>query len=144
MTWRDRQFWDEDAGPLVRPYTLTRGRTRAVRDEDLTLITLVTTVPADEAASGDATAEGGSSGGRRLPRDGRGRQPEHRRILELCVEPQAVAEIAALIDLPVSITKVLVDDLLRDGMVTVRAPLALARTPDMALLKKVRDGLLRL
>jgi len=143
VTWRDRQFWDEDAGPLVRPYTLTRGRTKAVRDEDLTLITLVTAVPADDAASGDAS-EGGSAGGRRLPRDGRGRQPEHRQILELCAEPQAVAEIAALIDLPVSITKVLVDDLLRDGLVTVRAPLALARTPDMALLKKVRDGLLRL
>lgn len=144
MTWRDRQFWDEDAGPLVRPYTLTRGRTKAVRDEDLTLITLVTTVAAGEEGSPGDASEGGPSGPRRLPRDVRGRQPEHRQILELCLEPQAVAEIAALIDLPVSITKVLVDDLLRDGLVTVRAPLSLARTPDMALLKKVRDGLLRL
>ncbi|WP_406299537.1 DUF742 domain-containing protein [Embleya sp. NBC_00888] len=144
MTSRWEQPWDEDAGPLVRPYTLTRGRTKAVRDADLTLITLVTTVAPDEPAGRAASAEEQSSGGRRKVRDGRGRQPEHQHILELCREPQAVAEVAALIDLPVSITKVLVDDLLRDGLVTVRAPLALARTPDPALLKKVRDGLLRL
>nr|WP_202512493.1 DUF742 domain-containing protein [Streptomyces sp. SID3343] len=124
---------------MVRPYTLTRGRTKAVRDEDLTLITLVTTVaPPDEPAGGSSPPV------RRGTREGRGRQPEHQRILALCREPQAVAEIAALIDLPVSITKVLVDDLLRDNLVIVRAPLALARTPDLALLKKVRDGLLRL
>jgi uncharacterized protein DUF742 len=139
VSWRKNESWDEEAGPLVRPYTLTRGRTKAVRDEDLTLITLVTTVdPPDDPAAGS------SSPVRRTARDVRGRQPEHQRILALCQEPQAVAEIAALIDLPVSITKVLVDDLLRDGLVTVRAPLALARTPDLALLKKVRDGLLRL
>jgi len=139
VSWRKKESWDEEAGPLVRPYTLTRGRTKAVRDEDLTLITLVTTVdPPDDPAAGSSPPV------RRTARDVRGRQPEHQRILALCQEPQAVAEIAALIDLPVSITKVLVDDLLRDGLVTVRAPLALARTPDLALLKKVRDGLLRL
>ncbi|OPC80034.1 hypothetical protein B4N89_02890 [Embleya scabrispora] len=138
------QSWDEDASPVVRPYTLTRGRTKAVRDADLTLITLVTTVDPDEPAVRAPGPDESSPGPRRKPRDGRGRQPEHQRILELCREPQAVAEVAALIDLPVSITKVLVDDLLRDGLVTVRAPLALARTPDTALLKKVRDGLLRL
>ncbi|MGC0422094.1 DUF742 domain-containing protein [Embleya sp. AB8] len=148
MSSRWDQSWDENAGPLVRPYTLTRGRTKAVRDADLTLITLITTVPPDEppvrATGSGSAADEASSAARRKPRDGRGRQPEHQRILELCREPQAVAEVAALIDLPVSITKVLVDDLLRDGLVTVRAPLALARTPDPALLKKVRDGLLRL
>ncbi|WP_406279610.1 DUF742 domain-containing protein [Embleya sp. NBC_00896] len=140
MSSRWEHAWDENAGPLVRPYTLTRGRTKAVRDEDLTLITLVTTVEATPATPPDGPA----SAARRTTRESRGRQPEHQRILELCREPQAIAEIAALIDLPVSITKVLVDDLLRDGLVTVRAPLALARTPDLALLKKVRDGLLRL
>ncbi|MEU0937047.1 MULTISPECIES: DUF742 domain-containing protein [unclassified Embleya] len=144
MTSRWEQSWDEDAGPLVRPYTLTRGRTKAIRDADLTLITLVTTVAPDEPGGRAPAADDPSAAARRKARDGRGRQPEHQQILELCREPQAVAEVAALIDLPVSITKVLVDDLLRDGLVTVRAPLALARTPDPALLKKVRDGLLRL
>jgi hypothetical protein len=112
--------WDDAAGPLVRPYTLTGGRTAAARD-DLTLITLVTT--ADPA--GDTTA---------LP-------PEQVEILRLCARPQAVAEIAALVDLPVSVTKILLGDLLAQARVTARPPITAARTTDAALLTKVRDGL---
>lgn len=116
--------WDEDAGPLVRPYTLTRGRTRPA--DDLTLITLVTTAdPAPE------------------DRDS-GLHPEHREILELCRAPQAVAEIAALLRLPVSVVKILIGDLVAGGRVTVRAPLSMAGKPNAELLRKVRDGLGRL
>lgn len=116
--------WDDDAGPLVRPYTLTRGRTRST--DDLTLITLVTTVdPAPD--SRDAAL-----------------QPEHDEILRLCRHPQAVAEIAALIGLPVSVSRILIGDLVEAGRVTTRAPLSVARRPDAELLRKVRDGLGRL
>lgn len=118
--------WDDDAGPLVRPYTLTRGRTRAARD-DLTLITLVTTVqPLPE------------------DRDASGLQPEQLDILRLCLAPQAVAEVAALMRLPVSVVKVLVGDLVDGGRMTARAPISMAQSPNAELLRKVRDGLGRL
>lgn len=118
------QVWDADAGPLVRPYTLTRGRTRAT--DDLTLITLVTSV--DPAP-----------GSRDL-----GLHPEHVEILRLCRSPQAVAEIAALVKLPVSIAKILIGDLSVIGRVTTRAPVSMASTHNVELLRRVRDGLSRL
>lgn len=127
MTDLTEPAWDDEAGPLVRPFTLTQGRTRAARD-DLTLITLVTTV--------DKDAEGAA--------ERRELYPEHLAILRMCREPRAVAEIAARIDLPVSIAKVIIDDLFDAGHVHVRPPVAMARTPDIEILRKVRDGLRRL
>ncbi len=118
-----------DDEPLVRPYTITGGRT-APEHDGLTLITVVTT-----------TDEGRAPGGPGL-------QPEHRAILTRCAEPVAVAELAAQLDLPVSVTKILVADLTEQGRVTVRAPLAVAvgsggkgHGIDMTLLQEVRNGL---
>ncbi|WP_407639525.1 DUF742 domain-containing protein [Kitasatospora azatica] len=120
---------DEDgAETMVRPYTITRGRTAPERD-DLTLITVLTTVqPAAEQP------------GRRL-------QPEHRLILDRCRRPAAVAELAADLNLPVSVTKILLGDLIAQGLLTARAPLSVARAAggvDLDLLAAVRDGLRRL
>ncbi|WP_155074166.1 DUF742 domain-containing protein [Streptomyces taklimakanensis] len=119
---------DDGEDPLVRPYTITRGRT-APRRDDLTLITVVTTVEPDEARPA----------GRRL-------EPEHRAILELCREPAAVAEIAAELDLPVSVTKILIGDLAALGRVATRPPPAAERGGGMnvEILRAVRDGLQRL
>ncbi|MDV9191846.1 DUF742 domain-containing protein [Streptomyces sp. SR27] len=118
---------------MVRPYTITRGRTAPERD-DFTLITVLTTVeqPLDER-------------GRPL-RPGR-LQPEHRLILELCRRPAAVAEVAAGLDLPVSVTKILLADLVGQRLLSARAPLVVARAAggaDGGLLAAVRDGLRRL
>ncbi|GAA4906529.1 hypothetical protein HD597_003035 [Nonomuraea thailandensis] len=125
-------FADDDADePLVRPYTITGGRTAAGR-EDLALITVV-------AALSDALEETGR-GQRRW-------QPEHRAIHGLCGRPLAVAEIAAAVDLPVSVTKILIGDLIESGQVRARPPLAFAQAggyPDMAILEAVRDGLRKL
>ncbi|KQX50144.1 hypothetical protein ASE09_17385 [Streptomyces sp. Root66D1] len=118
---------------MVRPYTITRGRTAPERD-DFTLITVLTTVE--------------------QPLDERGRplrparlQPEHRLILELCRRPAAVAEVAAGLDLPVSVTKILLADLVGQRLLSARAPLVVARAAggaDGGLLAAVRDGLRRL
>ncbi|MER8233039.1 DUF742 domain-containing protein [Streptomyces sp. NPDC094049] len=118
---------------MVRPYTITRGRTAPDRD-DLTLITVLTAVehPLDERG--------------RPSRPGR-LQPEHRLILELCRRPAAVAEVAAGLGLPVSVTKILLADLVGQGLLTARAPLLVARAAggaDGGLLAAVRDGLRRL
>ncbi|MFB4278476.1 MULTISPECIES: DUF742 domain-containing protein [unclassified Nonomuraea] len=120
---------DDDADqPLVRPYTITGGRTAPERD-DLTLITVMS------AVSG-APAERG--------RGHRGLQPEHRTIVTLCRRPLAVAEIAAALNLPVSVAKILIGDLIESGRLRARPPLAFTQAgglPDMAILEAVRDGL---
>ncbi|MGW6913979.1 DUF742 domain-containing protein [Kitasatospora sp. NPDC054939] len=122
---------------MVRPYTITRGRTAPERD-DLTLITLLTTV-----VDGARPAPG--RGTRPGPR---GLQPEHRTILDRCRLPTAVAEVAADLDLPVSVTKILVGDLISQGLLQARAPLSVARASgggvDLGLLAAVREGLRRL
>lgn len=113
------------AGRLVRPFTLTGGRTRPSR-ADFTLITTVTAVdpPPPWAARP---------------------QPEHVRILKMCAEPVAVAEVAALLDLPVSVAVIMLCDLLEAGRITARPPHPVSRTtPDLELLEKVREGLGRL
>lgn len=115
----------DGAGRLVRPFTLTGGRTRPSR-ADFTLITTVTAAdPQPEAAARP--------------------QPEHTRILRLCAEPVAVAEIAARLDLPMSVIVIMLCDLLEAGRITVHPPHHVTRTtPDLDLLQKVRDGLGRL
>ncbi|MFI5800485.1 DUF742 domain-containing protein [Streptomyces sp. NPDC051677] len=127
--WADVSPDDEYAEQsFVRPYTITQGRTNSARD-DLTLITVIATVAALHEAS-----------------TGRGLQPEHRTILRQCRTPVALAEVAAELNLPVAVTKILLCDLISLGRVTARPPVVVeaGQEPDMTLLKAVRDGLLRL
>lgn len=114
---------DDAAGEVVRPFVVTRGRTRPVRPE-LRLETLVTAVRAAFGAPLDF---------------------ERLRIVELCRFPRSVAEIAALLSLPLGVARVLVGDLAAEGHVHVHDhPYENAERPSIALLERVRDGLLRL
>jgi hypothetical protein len=127
--WADEPLADDDPDDsFVRPYTVTQGRTAPART-DLTLITIVVGLAPAQEQSGS-----------------RGLEPEHRVILEQCRRPVALAEIAARLNLPVAVTKILVGDLITLGMVAVRAPVALkaGQKPDIRLLQAVRDGLRRL
>ncbi|MFI1166284.1 DUF742 domain-containing protein [Streptomyces sp. NPDC020801] len=110
---------------LVRPFTLVGGRTRPTRDV-FTLITLVTTV--------DAPA----------PHSPRPLSPEQREILLMCTTPKAVAEVAARLDLPVSVATVMLSDMLDEGLVTAHPPDGAEEGPGPALLRRVREGLARL
>ncbi|TLW89712.1 DUF742 domain-containing protein [Saccharomonospora piscinae] len=104
-----------------RLYTITGGRSTA-EDCELDLVTLI--VSESEAQPG--------------------RQSEHLRILWLCRSPTAVVEVAAELDLPVSVVKILLADLLDAGEVTARhptAPRAADQLPDPAFLEKVLVGL---
>ncbi len=132
-------YWDEEepeedaAVTMVRPYTITHGRTAPERD-DFSLITVLTTAdePLDEHG---------------VPLRAGRLQPEHRLILDRCRRSAAVAEVAAGLDLPVSVTKILLADLVAQGLLLARAPLTVARASggaDMGLLAAVRDGLRRL
>jgi len=84
-------------GDTVRPFFLTRGRTRSV-GEDLPVEALV-------------TADG---------RDTDALDPEHRGIVELCrPRPIAIAEIAARGNLPLGVARVVVSDLVAWGHLEV-------------------------
>jgi hypothetical protein len=136
LPWDDEYGYedgDDGADSMVRPYTITRGRTAPERD-DFTLITLLTSVPAPVDAYGAPVRPA------RL-------QPEHRIIIDRCRTPAAVAEVAADLDLPVSVTKILLGDLVAQGLLTARAPISGARAAggaDRGLLAAVREGLRRL
>jgi hypothetical protein len=117
--WGDA-WVDEAAGPLVRPYALTRGRTRP---GDARLDVAAQVVATRTATSLD------------------GLQPEHLRILELCRRPWSVAELAVYVGVPLIVAKVLVGDLVERGEVAVRPPIDPARAPDQKLLQAVLDGI---
>ncbi|MBP2708639.1 DUF742 domain-containing protein [Microbispora sp. RL4-1S] len=115
------QWMDEEAGPVVRPYALTGGRTRP-SGEKLDLIAIVTT-----------------TGSR--PEGGTGIGPEQRRILEIASHGASVADIASDVDLPLGVVRVLIGDLHDLGLVGVRDPGKTAPLPSARLLREVINGL---
>ncbi|MFJ9605772.1 DUF742 domain-containing protein [Kitasatospora sp. NPDC101176] len=121
---------DLPLGP--RPYALTRGRTRP--DLHLALEALVsTTAGADEPPRGTHRAQ-------RAQRDALG--PEHHAIQRLCREPRSVAEIAALLSVPLGVARILVADLAGAGLVVIEQTVASTTgQPDTLLLERVLGGL---
>jgi hypothetical protein len=118
--------WDgaEDFRFVVRPYTWTGGRTRPV--QDLAVETLVFT--SDEGR--DVTAICSA---------------EHAAIAELCAEVRSVAEVAALLGLPLGVARVLLADMIDTGLVNVhRNTRGLDSAADLSLLERVLAGLHRL
>lgn len=114
--------WDEeDAGPVVRLYALTRGRGRTART-DLTLDTMVV-----DARAGFAL---------------RRTEPEYVDIVRLCRTPQSVAEVSAQLRLPLTLTKILLGDLIDDGRLVVRAPADTTDdTANLGLLRTIANSL---
>ncbi|MEU6586658.1 DUF742 domain-containing protein [Nocardia sp. NPDC046763] len=126
----ERDFWyDEAAGPLVRLYGVTRGRTRDVTPE-LSMITIVVAV--------DGAADG------RLRR----MDPEYERIVVIARNPRAIAEISARLGLPVRVTRILIGDLIADGYLSISSAQSRHAANDNSetadLLRAIRDGLLKL
>ena len=100
----DQPAEPESADPpnLVRPYTLTAGRTDS-------RIRLPLEAPVESL---EAPREPRWPG-----RDVRGQ------IVELCAESPSVAEIAAQLSLPLGVARVLIGDLVTQGFLRVRATL---------------------
>ncbi|MHC0433095.1 DUF742 domain-containing protein [Streptomyces sp. O3] len=118
-------WFDDDAGPVVRPYAMTRGRTTSAAQHRLDLIAVVVTEPHADDPGADQTLA-----------------PEHMDIVELCrTAPQSVAELASELDLPIGVVRVLVGDLVADGLVHVTRPVPPAQLPDESILREVIDGL---
>ena len=121
MGSRDRSWLDEAAGPVVRPYAVTGGRTRG-RGDEFDLVAFVLAV---------ASAPPSNS---RL-------QPEHVSALEVCRLPLSVVEVASRLDLPVGVVRVLLSDLLEERLIMVHEPVYRTRTPDEYTLEAVLNGL---
>jgi hypothetical protein len=121
MTNRGQTWFDDAAGPLVRPYAVTRGRTRADRP-DLQVITLVMALhPTSQAPERDL-------------------DPEHLQILSRSRQPISIAEISSELQLPLSVVKILVGDLIGRKLLIFRS----AITPDIQVIQAVIDGIRRL
>lgn len=119
---------DEPTGALVRPYAVTRGRTRPKLE--IALEALVET-----------TVRGRSGGASRVGQ-------EHQHIADLCDgQLQSLAEIAARMQLPLGVARVLIADMAADGLVAVYEPASLDDPNEAVgteLLERVLSGLRRL
>jgi hypothetical protein len=125
---RERKNRDSK-GPVVRPYAVTSGRTHPSG----AAIDMVAVVSALRGMSlADLEPEQEAKLG-----------PEHRRVLKSCRLPVAVADLAADLDLPLGVVRILIADLREQGLVNVRQP-APSGFSDVAILKEVADALRRL
>ena len=117
-------YGGEGDEPLVRPYAMTGGRTRP--RYQLAIEALVST-------SAD-------------PSQYQTLLPEHQRICHLCMEVKSVAEISALLAIPLGVARILVADLAEAGMVAIHQPGGgeAGGQPDVTLLERVLSGLRKL
>ena len=75
-------------------------------------------------------------------RGGHGLSSDEHLVYSVCSVPQSIAEIAAVVGLPLGVVRVLVSDLARAGRVVIHP--AAYEIPKVALLERVLDGLNRL
>ncbi len=122
MTPRDgygERWFDLEAGPVVRPYAVTKGRTSSG-----TTFGLIDVV----VATGEWPSEHFRPG------------PEHRRILVTCRRPMPVVDLTSEINLPLGVVRVLLGDLTDEGLLRVVSAQR-ESVPDQRLLRMVLDGL---
>jgi hypothetical protein len=109
----------DGSSPFVRPYAVTGGRTQSYGP--LAVEALVCTTA-------------------------RGREvmhtlvPEYEAVCRICAEVRSVAEIAALLGVPLGVAGVVVGDLAEYGLVVVE-PTDGDAVPDIQLLERVLSGL---
>ncbi|SDG57674.1 Protein of unknown function [Sinosporangium album] len=129
--WSDERDNDQVTGdpsytePMspVRPYTVTRGRTAPRTDLALeALVSSATSAPPEAAMS----------------------TPEYQAISLLCRQVRSVAEISALLRIPVGVARVVVSDMAAEGLVHVHQPQLDAGRAELSLLERVLSGLRRL
>jgi hypothetical protein len=125
-----RQPWlpdqpDEEPGSVARPYTITRGRTRPARDEEIEFETLVWTT--STAASSLPTLNA-----------------HWRAVAHLCREVVSLAEVAARLGVPIGVARVLIGDMAEAGLVHLQRPRHAADRLEIALLERVLYGLRQL
>ena len=111
---------DDRSGLRVRPYAITGGRTRPTADVQLE--TIIVRTAAGESSAARAGMERGE-------------------ILRLCSAPISVAEISAMVKVPLGVVRVLVGDMSEEGLLTFNRSHARGDRPSLRLLERVFDGL---
>jgi hypothetical protein len=114
-----------ESGPVVRPYAVTGGRTEPADGQVLDLIAVVVATSRGDGTSGES------------PR----RSPEHRKIIDLALQPTTVADIASGTRLPVGVVRVLLADLIMMGTVKVVRQRPAREMPSDDLLREILNGL---
>jgi hypothetical protein len=104
-------------GRLIRPYAITGGRTGAETNIDL------------EAQIQASTRADELVGSYRW---------EAKRLIELVQAPMALIEVAARLEIPIGVARVLVADLVDDGAVAIHTPQTTQNFT--SLLERVLDG----
>ncbi|GII91420.1 hypothetical protein Ssi02_16510 [Sinosporangium siamense] len=107
----------------MRPYAMTRGRT-APRI-DLAVEALVSSATVQNSDASLYT-------------------PEYQAISVLCRQVRSVAEISALLRIPLGVIRVVIADMAEEGLVILHQPQLNAGTPELGLLERVLIGLRRL
>jgi Protein of unknown function (DUF742) len=115
----------DDDTALVRPYTMTRGRTKASY-----ALELETLISARDGVLAEQTLE----------------SIEQRSIVEALPQPRSVAELAANLRTPLGVARVLVSDAADAGLVNVHKTLSGADGAEahLLLMERVLSGLRRL
>ncbi|MFJ4878353.1 DUF742 domain-containing protein [Streptomyces sp. NPDC088745] len=119
------QWYDADAGPLVRPYATTAtGAATGTGGRHLDLVAHVTA--ADGAGAPDASLLG----------------REHQALLSLCRGgTHTVADLASSVGLPTGAVRTLLNDLLSAGRLELRGPARPTALPAGLPLQDVVDAL---
>jgi Protein of unknown function (DUF742) len=122
---RSREGSEPDPGRLLRPFAMTGGRARR-RHDQIEVEALAATTWLGETTRAQAL--------------------EQRSIALLCREPQSIAEISALMRLPLGVVRVLVGDMADQGLLELHRPGQSGVRPDRNrdLLERVLDGLRRI
>jgi hypothetical protein len=118
----DSELPDLQWGPVVRPYALTVGLTRP--SGRLDVLDMVRAV-------------------RRAVRDLPQLSPEQAELLQRCQMPTPLADIAADLDLPLGVIRILVADLHEREYITIHRSQP-AGLSDLKILQEVVDGLRRI
>lgn len=109
--------------PLFRPYAVTGGRSQPRYHMAMeTLVSSVTLMSDDYSLL----------------------SPEQESIMVLCRSVRSVAEISALLRVPIGVARVLIADMVDEGLVRLNVPQLDQGQPDLNLLERVLSGLRRL
>ncbi|MEV8444035.1 DUF742 domain-containing protein [Actinosynnema sp. NPDC051121] len=118
----DVEYPREEAASIVRAYSWTGGRTTS--SFQLELETLVSAVDWDYPGA---------------------MKSEYHEVINLVARPRSVAEIAALLRLPLGVAKVLLGDMAERGLIDVHGTASTdGAQPDLGLMERVLAGLRRL
>ncbi len=118
--YQQRPAEDEAVGRLVRPYAVTGGRTQP--RYQLAIEALVTATIYE-------------------PRDLSTLAPECQAILQFCRDWRSVAEVSAVLRMPLGVARILIADMGADGLVRIHQRDHAEGRPDLNLLERVLSGL---